>query len=311
MNSRAFLSLAALSLAAPAIAATSQPQAPVPVVQAPGQPAPVAPRAENQRLYAPGQATLVSREAAEAVLQKFRAAYANSESPRIVVYVNRELVDASAGLKLSGHTERYDETETRTENGAVAPAPQPGPGESSAASTPPPAAGTPATTRTTRHTSGENTYTPNDEPAPTLADRQTVRDIERLFGRVFRNAGARLADPQIAASLLPDQPGQRLIGEQATRQRAALAKVADIAVEVLISSRDITVSGISGGATLPVPDIQATAIRLSDAAILGQASATDVLGREGDAARIARQFDVRDITEAVALALVEDMTTGR
>jgi len=280
---------------------------------------PVAPRPENQRLYAPGQATLVSREAAESVLQKFRAAYAKSESPRIVVYVNRELVEPDAGLKLSRHTERYEQTETSNESSAppagttdaVAPGQASVNGPSRGTPAPQPETGPRPVTSSTRRTSGENTYATKDEPAPTLADRQTVRDIERLFGRVFRNAGARLADPQIAASLLPDEPGQRLVGKQASRQRAALVKVADIAVEVLISSRELTVPGVAGDETYRVPDIQATAIRLSDSAILGQASATDVLGRDPDAARIAHRFDVRDITEAVALALVEDMTIGR
>jgi hypothetical protein len=60
-----------------------------------------------------------------------------------------------------------------------------------------------------------------------------------------------------------------------------------------------------------VPDIQMTAIRLKDAAILGQAAASDVIGKGEAAAQTATRFDVRDITEATALALMEDMLTAR
>jgi hypothetical protein len=303
-------------LATPLLAQKSAPQPPVPVVQAPAPAAPVAPTTENQRLYGPGQATLVSREAAEAVLKKFRETYVNQEAPRVVIYVNRELVDLDSGLKLSGHTEHYEQTESQTHSDVTPPAATNGApqvqvnvgGATNASSGAPAGPGT--TSSTTTRTTGENTYTTTDRNAPTLADRQTVRDIERLFGRVFRNAGARLADQQVAAATLADEPGQRLVGAQAARERAALAKVADVAVEVLISSKNLTVPGVSGDQTYNVPDIQATAIRLSDAAILGQASASDVLGRDRDAGRIVRQFDVPEITEAVALALVEDMTTG-
>jgi hypothetical protein len=71
------------------------------------------------------------------------------------------------------------------------------------------------------------------------------------------------------------------------------------------------VPGISGDQVVAVPDIQATAIRLKDAAILGQASASDVLGKDAQAGRTIQNFDVRDITEATALALMDDMLTGR
>ena len=95
------------------------------------------------------------------------------------------------------------------------------------------------------------------------------------------------------------------------RERDALKQVADIAIEVLISSRNLTVRGVAGDATYSVPDIQATAIRLSDSAIIGQASASDVLGAGPPAGQIARRFGANDITEATAFALMEDMVTVR
>lgn len=252
---------------------TPAPEPPVPVT--PAWPAPAAQPAApaDQRLYGPGSSTLIAPEAARSVVEKFRATYGAANAPRIVIYVNRSLVDA-AGLKLTGHTEKYSE---KTADGKA----------------------------TSGETSGTNTYAVKDAAAPTLADQQTVRDIERLLGRAFRNGGAKLADQRVAGSMLTAQPGARLVGDQAGKERDALAQVADIAVEVLISSRNLTVAEVSGDTTVAVPDIQMTAIRLKDAAILGQASASDVLGQ--GAARAAKQFGVADITEATALALMEDM----
>jgi len=250
------------------------PPPPPPVAQAfPSALTPM-PQPGQQRVYGPSSDTLIARQAADGILEGFRKVYKADHAPRIVIYVNRALVDTSSGLKLTGHTERYQKSDTATT------------------------------------TSGENTYKLKEASAPTLADRQTVREVERLFGRAFRNAGAQLADQDTAAALLPVQAGAHLVGDRAAKDREALAKVADIAIEVLISSRNITVPEVSGDATYPVPDIQATAIRLKDAAIVGQAAASDVIGKGVQAGHVMRQFDVRDITEATAIALMEDMLTG-
>ena len=278
MNSRALILFSPFTffLAADVLAQAPAAVPPPPVVQ-PLPPA-TAPLAQNsgQRVYAPTNGdTLIARQTADGILEGFRKVYNKTDhAPRVVIYVNRALVDTSSGLKLTGHSEKY-----YTEAGAT-------------------------------KTSGDNTYTVKDAHAPTLADQQTVREVERLFGRAFRNAGATLADQKIAASLLPEQAGTRLVGDQAAKDREALAGIADIVIEVLISSRNLTVPEVSGDATYTVPDIQATAIRLKDSAIVGQAAASDILGRDIQAGRIIRQFGVRDITEATALALMDDMLTG-
>jgi hypothetical protein len=254
-----------------------------PPPQIPGRPLPEAPArlVENQRLYGAeaDNRPLVAPEAARRLVDRFRTAFSAPTSPRIVLYVNRELVGDSSTLKLAGHTESY----TQTEKAGV---------------------------DTSLKTRGSNTYEVKKDTAPSLADRQTAREIERLFGRVFRNADARLADQAVAVALLPDEPGRRLLGDQAAKDREALSKVADLAIEVLITSRNLAVTMISGDQMVPVPDIQVTAIRLKDAAIVGQASASDVLGKGAEAGRKARQYDVQEITEATALALMEDMLIG-
>ncbi len=248
MNPR-LLVFAPLFVAAPALLAQSSQSAPTPppVAQALPRAATPIPQPGEQRLYVPGGGdTLIARQTADGILEGFRKAYNKDDhAPRIVVYVNRALVDTSG----------------------------------------------------------------KDAPL-TLADQQTVRDVERLFGRAFRNAGAMLADQKVAASLLPDQAGARLVGEQAAKDREALAKIADIAIEVLISTRNLVVPEVSGDTNYAVPDISATAIRLKDSAIVGQASASDILGKGVQAGRVVRQFDVKDITEATAIALMEDMLTG-
>lgn len=258
---------------------TEPPPPPPPVAQALPRPPTAVPQpgqpGADQRVYAPSADTLIARQTADGILEGFRKTYKTDGAPRIVIYVNRALIDTSNGLALTGRTEQFEKSDSSVK------------------------------------TSGTNTYKQKEATAPTLADQQTVREIERLFGRAFRHAGAQLADQKVATALLPEEPGAHLVGDSAAKDRKALSDVADIAIEVLISSRNITVPEVSGDATYPVPDIQATAIRLKDAAILGQAAASDVIGKGVQAGRVVRQFDVRDITEATAIALMDDMLTGK
>jgi len=188
------------------------PEAPVPVFQALPAPPPVAANPDNQRLYGPTSATLVPADQAHTLVEKFQAAYTKLGNPRLLVYVNRELIDTASGLKLTGHTEHYERAKS---------------------------------------------YAVKDAVPPTLADRQTVREVERLFGRPFRAAGATLADQRIASDMIGEQIARSLsgAGDQAGRDRAALGQVADVVLEILISSRNITVPAVSGDQTLTVPDI--------------------------------------------------------
>jgi hypothetical protein len=286
MNPRFSLFAPFFFLVAPLLAeqVVEQPATPPPTVVAQNYPAVSGPgmggldhaqsSGSAQKVYGPSADTLISRQTADGILENFRRVYKTDHAPRIVIYVNRALVDTDSGFKLTAHTEKYYTEDKSTK------------------------------------TSGENVYAVKDSPTPTLADQQTVREIERLFGRVFRNAGAQLADQQVAASLLPGQPGGHLAGERGAKDREALGNIADIAIEILISSRALTVPQVSGDVTLTVPDIQATAIRLKDAAIVGQAAASDILGKGIQAGHIAQQFTTADITEATAIALMSDMLTA-
>ncbi len=256
-------------------ALSAQPAIPPPIRQA--SPAPTLPGLQPgaQRVYGPTADTLIARQTADGIIEGFRKAYHDDAAPRIVIYVNRALVDTTSGLNFAQRTQNYEQTNAVTKS------------------------------------TGINAYAAKDAGSLTLADQQTVREVERLFGRVFRHAGAQLTDQMTATSLLPDKPGEHLSGDAAGKDREALAKIADIAIEVLISSRNISVPQVSGDVSYPVPDIQATAIRLKDAAIVGQAAASDIVGKGVQAGRVVQQFDASDITEATAIALMEDMLTGR
>lgn len=248
--------------------------------------APPVPRSGEVRAYeydqkpAAGRAPIVTAEQAQSIVEKFKAAYPKIGSPRLVIYVNRELVDEKSGLKLIARTEKVDST-TQT-SGA-------------------------ATNISTEKAARENRYRHNERKDSTLADRQTVRDVERLFGRPFRMAGVRLADQRLATQLMADRPLKSLAteGEQSRKDREALEKIGDVAIEILVSSRKVDVAELSGTRTYEMPDIQATALRLKDSEIIGQASSADVM--RGHPGYAARNYDVREITEAVALALMEDM----
>ncbi len=168
---------------------------------------------------------LVTTEQSQQVIEKFKEAYLKLGSPRILIYVNREL---------------------------------------------------------------------SDEPKAKLDE--TVRDIERLFGKPLRAAEAKLADQKIANKMMagkilkaPTKDGDA----KAADDRDGLRKIADVAIEVLISSKQVK---ISGDKMISVPDVQATAIRLEDARIIGMAASADF-----------QDADVRDVSEAVVLSLMEDI----
>jgi hypothetical protein len=232
-----------------------------------------------------GRTVLVTPEQAQTIINRFKDAYPKLGSPRLLIYVNRELVNEQSGMKLIRREERIESARSSGETNAG----------------------------TSVKSVENNTYRADGRSPLTLADKQTVRDVERLFGRPLRSAGASLADQMVAAQLIADRPIAEFIGTtdtpQARKDREALGKIADAVIEVLISSKNVDYLTITGKKTAVVPDIQVTAISLKDSKILGQASSSDVTSRV-PAATLAN-FDVREITEATALALMEDMSPGQ
>lgn len=251
-----------------------QPSPPT-VFQAPGQPGQSSPAFVYDQKPVGAPPPLVTQEQAQGIIDRFKSAYPKMGNPRLVLFINRELVDEKSGLKMIARTERI-ENGRRGEKDVV-----------------------------------ENRYRNDEKPVPALADKQTARDIERLFGRPLRMAGAKLADQRLATQLMPSEHFQslKLEGEQSRKDREALSKIADVAVEILISSKEVEMTSFNGTQVYAVPDIQATALRLEDAAIVGQASSADLYGGEPSPI-MARSYGVDEITEATALALMEDMLKG-
>lgn len=325
----------ALPLAAATLAAHAQrtpeadrhPPPPVRVAPAP-TPAPEPPGGfVYEQSVVPGRVQLVSSEQAREIVERFRETYRSMGKPRMLVFVNRELIGEDSGMVQVARTERYDTTRTeRTMDFQPAPGAQQAT-QSTAGATSITAGGSvtisgsaapiqsfvPGTGRASdevTRTTGENRYEFRERTRPSLADRQTTRDVERLFGRPLRLGGASLADQRIGAQLIGTHSVDglaRSAGGESAQEREALLRHADVVVEVLIGSRAVSRVGFNGTEVTTIPDIQATAIRLSDARILGQATASDVLGADRVAAATAQRFDVRDIAEATALALMQDM----
>jgi hypothetical protein len=235
----------------------------------------------------PGMQPLIAPDFAQSIIDRFRTNIGEATHPRIAIFVNHDLVDEQSGMKLSSRTEHVDTTRVDKADAA--------------------AGGT-----TTTHSVVSSQYQNGGKAAPTLADRQTVRDVERLMGRPLRAAGATIVDQRVAAQLIGERPLNSLgtETEQARKDREAITKIADVALEVLVSSRNITVVELGGDKVYPVPDIQVTAIQLKDSKVLGQASAADVMNRAGGTALAARNYSPQDITEVTALALMDDILHG-
>lgn len=144
-------------------------------------------------------------------------------------------------------------------------------------------------------------------------ERDSVAEVTRLFARPFRAAGAQLVASDVVAPLVAGKAFGHFTAagsEQARRDGAALARVADVIVEVAIADREVLLPRVAGDRVFVVPDIHATAIRLGDAAILGQASSREVL-REREPGRSNYRFGLGEIAESTALALMEDIAQGR
>src|SRR5688500_5832335 len=77
-----------------------------------------------------GRPVLIAPEQAKGLIDRFKTSYAKLGSPRMVVYVNRDLVDESSGVKLAERKERVqsNSTEIKSEYKADPNAPQPAAG---------------------------------------------------------------------------------------------------------------------------------------------------------------------------------------
>lgn len=111
-----------------------------------------------------------------------------------------------------------------------------------------------------------------------LATQQTKREVERLFGRPLRLAGATLVDTDLSSE-------------------------SEVTFEVLISARKL-----GGKGSKTVPDIQVTAIRFADGSIIGQATVLDLFPNREVANLQLPKYSIQQLTQATALAVMKDIS---
>jgi len=280
-----------------------------------------------------GKVSLVSAEQAKAIIDRFKAAYPKMGSPKLLIYQNRELVDEKSGLKLTGRTERSENArgkvsgEFRADPKATANASNVSNVATVAASGNvtivggmragegvTPGAGNAA--YKSEKVVNDNIYQNRERIETNLAQKMETRDVERLFGRPLRLGNASLADQRVATQMIASHPVKTFVGatesEQTRREREALAKAADVVIEILISTQEVVSTEVSGDKIYRLPDIHATAMRLKDAKIMGQASTFDIIGKPRYASWFLRNYGqgmivTQEIVEATALALMDDM----
>ena len=147
------------------------------------------------------------------------------------------------------------------------------------------------------------TNTESNRPAPRLADRRTLLDVQRLVARPLRTAGATLVDKDVANQINSPLTASSLIANKSARDTAS--RIADVVIDAQLSFRTVTVNEPSGPGTYAVCDIQLAAVSLADAKIIGQVSAYDLISRAGGPGFVARNFSFQDVTEPAALALMD------
>jgi hypothetical protein len=147
------------------------------------------------------------------------------------------------------------------------------------------------------------TNSENNRPAPRFASRQTLLDVRRLVARPLRTAGATLVDKDFADQTNSPLTATSLIQNKSDRDAAS--RIADVVIDVHLSFHAMTVNEPSGPETYAVTDVQLTAVRLSDAKIIGQVSASDLISRAGGPGFVVRNFSFQDISEPTALALMD------
>lgn len=146
-----------------------------------------------------------------------------------------------------------------------------------------------------------NRYSAGDSAKASASQPATTPDIEQLVARTLRSGGATLADQKAVNELMPGKILKASTKDEdlkASHDRDSLRKIADVAIEVVISSH--TIAGKEGEKPETVPDVQASAIRLEDGQIIGQAASANLKGQ-------VRELNLSNASEAIAISLMEDM----
>lgn len=248
------------------------------------------------------------------VVDQFRSSYDKQGKPRLLVYINRDLLPDQR-LDVSGKTEKSTQVKgdavdhsgttsnvqignnTQTSGGGIVLNPrQTGMGgEKKETST---------------------TYTPaaKSNLGVTSLSEFDARQLGETFRRPYFAAGARFVDQKVATALLKSYPAtaDRFLSPPATdvekEQLGALKQSADIVIELLGRHYDVTYPTPAGDTTVKRLDLVATAYDLKQPGlILGQISSETLYGfnQPGGTTRAVTDLEIIDQT---ALALMEQLT---
>jgi hypothetical protein len=254
----------------------------------------------------------------QVVVDQFRASYEKQQKPRILVYINRELVPENR-LVLTARTEKSTQVKGDVTEKSGNVNVQVGSNNTKEINS-----GGTILTINPRETGagGEKKESTSTYSAPTTDNDLGItklttfdmRQLEETFRRPYFAAGARFVDQRIAATLLRpfSTASERFLTAPTTDQEKAqfdaLKQCTDIVIELLARHYEVSHPTPAGDSTIRRLDIVATAFDMKQPGlVLGQISSETLFGfnQPGGTRRPVTDLEIIDQT---ALALMQQLT---
>lgn len=249
----------------------------------------------------------------DGVVQSFRGNYARLGKPRLLIFVNRELVRDRGELLQTERTDRSIKTKGDPVPLLPSSTVQIGADNRATASSPAAVSGKGGEAQTSIGVSVRRAE-PQHRPPPAVTEME-AREMEEAFQQPFADAGARFVDQQtaeLAQRLFRDADPNFLTAPADDRERReveSLRKSVDLAIEILVRKKRVTILQPSGeDRSEERISVIATALSLKDGAKVAQVSSDSLFGfnrRHGE--RIERRYrevTSAEILEQVALAMM-------
>jgi hypothetical protein len=272
-------------------------------------------RIESRTVTAPSDSILPIADAAEITAQ-FRTKYAEAKRPRLVLYINRDLLVERGELVDLVKIERSQQVKGDRVDEAPTANVQIGQNNNTTS-------GGTLLNPTNTGLGGEKKETAQisvrDQPAinrgvSAISDYE-AREIEEVFADKFSAAGARWVDQKVATKLLKTfgQVSDRMLtanlSNKEQQELDALKQSADIAIEILARKKRVTIPTPAGDTTEERLELTATAMDLRQPGlILGRVASNSLFGfnqRDGKMKeRRAKKVTSAEIIDQVSLALM-------
>jgi hypothetical protein len=251
----------------------------------------------------------------DGTVEKFKAFYKQMGKPRMLLYVNRNLIKDRGEMVEMASVDTSVKTKGDSVDNGSSQTVQIGSGNTvnNTGSTPTGKGGEKTVTVGTSVRTFED-----DNKGVTPVTEIEVREIEQVFQEAFSEAGGRFVDQKIAqiSNMSFSNPGENFLTAPKTDKERqdveSLRKATDVVIELLARKKPITIPQVSGNDLVVLQlELNATAISMKDGLKLGQVSSNSLFKfnrRFGKAAeRRAKKFSNAEITEQVALALMQRM----